>query len=278
MHPSSDPREWSSLPRETDPDWPNGELLGFDLETTGTDPFEALPVSFALVSYESGKMNHSTYRLVNPGISIPPDSIAVHHITDDMVLAGGMPLGEAIDYCREALCVASASNVPVVGMVLRYDLTIVDRLHRARGNDGLRAPHWSGPALDVSLIDKRLDKWRKGKRTLHDLCAVYSVALEEGAAHDAAADAVAAVEVLFAQTRLYPVLGHTDLATLTRRQAEIHRAFLVDLNEYRLRLGGVPIPDSEIEGGWPVATQDSIETLAEDFSDSRSLVIPKESQ
>lgn len=233
-------------------DWPDGPLLGFDLETTSSDPKEALPVSFALVNYEDGALVNSTYHLVNPGVSIPQDSTAIHHITDEMVQAEGMPLDVAIDCCREILCGASTSGVPVVGMVLKYDLTIIDRLHRSRGKPGLQAPSWTGPALDVSILDRRLDKWRKGRRTLYDLCNFYGVEIESESVHNAKGDAIAAVEVLLAEVRSFPILRHTDLTTLTKRQAEIHRSFLIDLNEHRLRSGGIPIPDSEIDGDWPV--------------------------
>ena len=236
-------------------DWLNGDLLGFDLETTGVNLFEDRPVSFALVSYRGGAKIGSSYQLVNPGIPIPPAATAIHHITDRMVQADGMQLDQAIACCCEALCEASAENVPVVGMVLRFDFTIVGNLDQMRGHCGLQAPQWHGPVLDVSLIDKRLDKWRKGRRTLPDLCTEYGVDFGIDDAHDALSDATASVEVLLALARRYPVLGHTDLATITSRQAELHKENLVDLNEYRLRRGQTPIAESEISDSWPVATR-----------------------
>jgi DNA polymerase-3 subunit epsilon len=171
-----------------------------------------------------------------------------------MVQADGMPLAEAVAHCRKALCDTSAGGTPVVGMVLRYDLTIIDHLDRAHGNRGLQTPHWIGPVLDVSLIDRRLDKFRKGRRTLSDLCEVYNVVREKDSAHNAATDAVAAIEVMLELTRAFKILGKTDLATLHARQHTIYQEYLIDLNEHRLRQGLKPIAEYEISGGWPVAT------------------------
>lgn len=50
------------------------------------------------------------------------------------------------------------------------------------------------PVIDPLVIDKHVDKYRKGKRALHALCAHYGVRLDD--AHDARADAVAAARVV----------------------------------------------------------------------------------
>ncbi len=83
-------------------EWLTGDLLGFDLETTGINPFEDRPVSFALVSYRNGERVSVTHRLRQPGIAIPPEAMAIHHITDEMVRAEGMPLDEAVAFLCEA--------------------------------------------------------------------------------------------------------------------------------------------------------------------------------
>ena len=55
--------------------------------------------------------------------------------------------------------------------------------------------------LDPRVLDRHLDRYRKGRRTLTDLCAHYGVTLE--GAHDAAADALAALEVVRALGRRF---------------------------------------------------------------------------
>jgi DNA polymerase-3 subunit epsilon len=227
--------------------WIAGPLLAFDLETTGVDPNTARPVSYAFVTYENGIVVDTVYRLVNPGVPIPTEATAIHQITDEMVHDSGIPLDDAIAMCCAQLCDASTAGIPVVGMVLRYDLTVVATLDQSFGHCGLQPPHWGGPALDVSVIDRRLDKYRKGRRTLSDLCTEYGVEVGEARMHNAATDATLSVRVLQQLANRYPVLTRTDLKTLTLRQAELHRSNLVDLNEYRLQRGQPPISEWEID-------------------------------
>ena len=61
---------------------------------------------------------------------------------------------------------ASARGVPVVGMKLDYDLTILDTQLRRFGGVGLMERGWSGPVLDAVVLDRHFDRFRKGSRTL----------------------------------------------------------------------------------------------------------------
>jgi DNA polymerase-3 subunit epsilon len=155
--------------------------------------------------------------------------------------------------CGGDVALVALVGIPVVGVVLRYDLTVDATLDQSFGHCGLQPPHWGGPALDVSVIDRRLDKYRKGRRTLSDLCTEYGVEVGEARMHNAATDATLSVRVLQQLANRYPVLTRTDLKTLTLRQAELHRSNLVDLNEYRLQRGQPPISEWEIDAPWPVA-------------------------
>ena len=81
-------------------------------------------------------------------------------------------------------------------MKLDYDLTILEMQARALGVSGIVEQGWRGPVLDAVVIDRHFDPHREGRRTLADLCALYGV--EIGRAHDASADAIASIGVLFA--------------------------------------------------------------------------------
>jgi DNA polymerase-3 subunit epsilon len=56
--------------------------------------------------------------------------------------------------------------------------------------------------IDPLVIDKAVDRFRKGKRTLEAAASVYGVVLDD--AHDAGADAVAAGRVAQAMAQRYP--------------------------------------------------------------------------
>lgn len=61
------------------------ELVVVDTETTGIDPDADGIVEIALVRIRNGEVVDTFHSLVNPGFPIPPQSSAVHNITDDMV-------------------------------------------------------------------------------------------------------------------------------------------------------------------------------------------------
>ena len=57
-------------------------LIFFDLETTGTNPAHDRIVEISLIKVYPDGREEEKRRLINPGIPIPPESTAIHHITD----------------------------------------------------------------------------------------------------------------------------------------------------------------------------------------------------
>jgi DNA polymerase-3 subunit epsilon len=124
------------------PTWPEAELMGFDLETTGVDRFSDVPVSFAIVRVVGGQLVERVSSVVNPGRPIPPEASAIHGITDERAHDEGMPLREAIDRMAAALIDATHRAVPVAGMRLDFDLTITDWQCRRLTGRGLATRGW----------------------------------------------------------------------------------------------------------------------------------------
>ncbi|MGH9046617.1 MAG: exonuclease domain-containing protein, partial [Acidimicrobiales bacterium] len=87
--------------------WTSGELLCFDLETTGVDRFNDVPVSLALVRMVDGVPVQRTVELVNPGRAIPPGATAVHGITTEDARRLGLPLQDAVGMVVASLLDAS---------------------------------------------------------------------------------------------------------------------------------------------------------------------------
>lgn len=229
--------------------WTDGELVAFDLETTGVDRFADVPVSFALVTMTGGRVTRRQASLVDPGRAIPPGATEVHGITTERARAEGVPLDEAVRFLASALTDASRRGVPVVGMKLDYDLTILDvqcRRVLGRGLDGLG---FAGPVLDALVLDRHFDRYRKGRRTLGDLCTEYRVVI--GQAHDAGADAEATLRVVAAMCRRYPGLCEATLEELHRSQVGWHRQWAVSFGEWRRKKGLSPLDPSDAV--WPIA-------------------------
>ncbi|MGH9006181.1 MAG: exonuclease domain-containing protein [Acidimicrobiales bacterium] len=229
--------------------WTRGELLCFDLETTGTDRFSDVPVSFALLSMRGGRVVERLVRLVDPARPIPGEATAVHGITTERARRNGITLESAVELVVDALVDASRRGIPVVGVKLDFDLTIIDVLCRAADGRGLPERGWTGPVLDALVLDRQIDPRRKGRRTLADLCACYRVQL--GAAHHADCDAEAAARVLLAMAKRHRPLARATPNSLHAGQVGYHRDWARSFDAWRRRSGLEPLDPSE--ECWPIA-------------------------
>jgi DNA polymerase-3 subunit epsilon len=206
-------------------------------------------VSYALVSVIEGVVVRSWSGLIDPGRPIPSDATAVHGISTERARDEGMPLHEAIALVSDAVVAASGRGVPLAGMKLDYDLTILETQARELCGWSPVERGWSGPVLDAVVIDRHFDPERKGRRTLVDLCAHYGI--EIGNAHNAAADATASIEVLFALALRYETLWDCDLVRLHLDQIDWHREWTRSYDTWRLSEGMVPTDPRDYV--WPVA-------------------------
>lgn len=94
--------------------WHRELLIGFDLETTGTDPRTARIVTAAVVEVKDGEPIGRRTWLADPGVSIPDDAVAVHGITNERAVAEGRPAGEVVEEIAGALVAHWRAGAPVV--------------------------------------------------------------------------------------------------------------------------------------------------------------------
>jgi DNA polymerase III subunit epsilon len=232
-------------------DWAMGEVLGFDFETTGVDRFNDVPVSYALVTVVGGNPVSTFSGLVDPGREIPTGATEVHGISTERARAEGIPLTDAIEEVIGAVMSASSRGVPLVGMKLDYDLTILDTQSRRLCGRGLCERGWEGMVLDAVVLDRHFDRFRRGSRTLTALCAHYGVQIEN--AHDATADAVASARVLFALAARFRELNEAGLDALHKSQIAWHREWASGYDEWRSSQGMTPMDRRDFV--WPVAPE-----------------------
>jgi len=233
--------------------WVTGEVLGFDFETTGVDRFNDVPVSYALVHAVAGRILVTWSGIIDPGRDIPEEATAVHGITTERARTDGMPLEQAIGLVSDAVVSAGRRGVPLVGMKLDYDLTILEVQAQRLVGIGPVGLGWHGPVLDAIVLDRHYDRYRKGRRTLADLCDHYGVEL--GNAHDACADAIASIRVLYALAARRRELRTGNPATLHRAQVHWHRQWAIGYDEWRMSEGMIPIDPRDYV--WPVAPRAS---------------------
>ncbi|GAA2246270.1 3'-5' exonuclease [Streptomyces amakusaensis] len=232
--------------------WHGEPLVGFDLETTGTDPQEARIVTAAVVRVRAGEPVDSRVWLADPGIRIPEQASAIHGISNERAAAEGRPAREVADEIARELTGHWREGVPVVAYNAAFDLTLLTAELRRHGLPSLSERLEGrpiGPVLDPYTIDRAVDRYRKGKRNLEAVCAEYGVALE--AAHDATSDAVAAVRVARAVAERHPSVAALAPAELHDRQIRWYAEWAVDFQAFLRRKGDA---EAVVDASWPMKT------------------------
>jgi DNA polymerase-3 subunit epsilon len=246
--------------------------VGFDLETTGTDPEGARIVTAAIVEVLHGSVVRSRTWLVNPGVEIPTEASKVHGVTTETASSAGMDPARATAEIAGQVCQVLNSGSPLVIMNAPYDLTLLDRECRRYGVTPVTDMLDAQPAavvLDPLVLDRHVDPYRPGRRTLQALAAYYKVSLTN--AHEASADAEAAVRITDAilnqapdetgiprTTRHAQVQGR-ELDELHLMQQLWHAAWAAGYQDWlrRTRRTAVVIP-----GDWPVTAHPQERSLA----------------
>ncbi|MBB6172225.1 DNA polymerase-3 subunit epsilon [Nocardiopsis mwathae] len=180
--------------------WFTRRLSGFDLETTGTDPFSDRIVTAAVLDIDGAGGRETATRtwLLNPGVSIPDEAAAVHGVTTLQAREGGQDAAQGVAEIARALLGLADDGATTIAMNASYDLTLLaSELHR-HGHPGLAGQiEQLRPVVDPKILDKQADRYRKGSRKLVDVARHYKVELSEQDAHGAEADALAAVRVAY---------------------------------------------------------------------------------
>ncbi|MFD5448907.1 MULTISPECIES: exonuclease domain-containing protein [unclassified Streptomyces] len=229
--------------------WITGPLAAFDLETTGTDIETDRIVTAAVVRLEpDGALSTERTWLLDPGVVIPAEAAAIHGISTEHARAQGAPARSAVEEITQAVAEVLRAGTPLVVMNARYDVSLLDRECRRYGLESLseRLGAVPSPVVDPLVIDKHIDKYRRGKRALHALCAHYGVSLDD--AHDARADAVAAARVVRRMGERHRPLGMMSPADLHDLQVRAAAEQSASLQAYLRRTD----PAAVVEPAWPV--------------------------
>ncbi len=229
--------------------WHQRRLAAFDLETTGIDSESDRIVTAAVSVVGDGLPSVFHAWLLDPGIEIPAGAAAVHGITTERARAEGRPPLEAVEQIVATLAEQLLQGVPVVAFNARFDLTCLDREARRHGIEPLleRVGGAAGMlVVDPYVLDKHVDRFRKGKRTLGAVCTHYNVPLDE--AHASHADALAAARVAWRLGQAFEELRALDLPMLHNQQIAWAAEQAASFEDYLRRNGR----DERIEPAWPI--------------------------
>lgn len=220
------------------------QLAVFDTETTGveTDTSRIVSATLAILG-ENGEITERYDWLLNPGVEIPDSAVRVHGITTEVARSSGIDAAVGIAQITERIAQLIERGLPLVVYNAPYDLSLLAAEQRRYGVAGAAI----APVLDPLIIDKQLDRFRKGKRTLVAVSEHYGVEL--GNAHDAGEDAIASGKVMQQLARKYASTLPDDLEALHAAQAEWARAQAENFQDYMRR---VRDPNFVADGAWPI--------------------------
>lgn len=181
------------------------DVVFLDFEATGTDPARDRVVQVALVRLSPSGERRSFEQLVHPEMPIPPESTAIHHITDEMVKDKPRFRDIAVKV-QEFMAGADIGGFGVI----RYDVPLLVAELR-------RAGIWFDPS-DRRIVDALILYHRFEPRNLSAAYRFYCGKTLEGA-HDAKADAEASLDVFLAQVERYQ--GRKDAPNLPEELAAL---------------------------------------------------------
>ncbi|WP_229052126.1 exonuclease domain-containing protein [Aeromicrobium sp. Leaf350] len=225
----------SATPRR----WHDGPLAALDFETTGVDPLHDRVISFALLTDDE-----SHDGLVDPGVPVPAAASSVHGL-DASSLVGAPSSVIALAVVARWVDRLVDRGVPLVVFNAAYDLTMLAAECRRHG---IAEPDWWRlVVVDPYLIDCGLTPRRRGQRRLVDVAQRLGVPLV--GAHEANADARAALEVARVQAARNPQLGELTSRQLMSQQQRWHAAKAESWNRWAIDHGR----SLDDPAGWPLA-------------------------
>jgi DNA polymerase III subunit epsilon len=233
--------------------WADLPLLGFDLETTGVDPYTCRMVDMAIVLDKNDGNDPITWQwLINPGCEIPLECTAVHGINTEHVIEHGISPVTAIEELNSTISkiMTDLGDMPPVCVYnAAYDMPIL--LRESWGALG----YWN--ILDAMILDKYADKFRPGKRTLTSVNAAYGLGVRN--AHRAAGDCISAIRVTRAIGRKYPQIGYAPVGSLQDLQRSAYRDQMGQFREYKRKYDD---PYFDLSLQWPYSEERIDECLA----------------
>lgn len=216
--------------------------LVWDCETTGIDVFNDRIAQLVISTADSeGNLLETWEWVIDPGVDMPEEASNVHGLSTEFLTEHGRDPRTALGEAHEVF--TAHTDLIWVAFNMNFDLTILDNeFARYLENPGFG----DGVAryvrlFDPLLVDRWMDKYRKGKRKLGFLALVYGIPFNDEEAHDAAYDVKIAA---FVAARVAEKFGIPSVAA----QASAYRSWAEGLELFLRRTN----PDATVDRDWPL--------------------------
>ena len=230
--------------------WFMGSMVAFDCETTGisiTDD-RIITIAAARLGFGFGDLRHW---VIDPGVEIPVEASNIHGWTTARIREVGESAPGTLDDVAEILAGEMGSGVPAVGMNLAFDFSLLECELRRHNLPTLseRLDGRIGPVVDIAVLDKQVDRYRRGSRKLSNLAELYGVVLND--AHDAMADATASAEIARKIGFYSGEIGSMSVWDLHEAQVEWRAEQQTSLAGHFMSQGK-EAEAKTVDGGWPL--------------------------
>jgi DNA polymerase-3 subunit epsilon len=230
--------------------WHGRPFLGLDLETSGTDTERDCIVTATVVRWGGGRETDPRSWVAKPEFEIPTDAEAVHGWSTERARAEGAPADGVVADVIAAVVDGVEQGFPLVVMNAPFDLTLLDRAARRLGVVPL-VERVTPYVLDPRVLDKQVDRYRRGRRRLEDLCTHWCASLA-GPAHDSQVDAIAACDLVYRIARRHSWLQRRTLAELHDAQRKWAYEQNVSFRAYLARTPGRELEAPGVRLDWPM--------------------------
>ncbi len=176
------------------PEMLKGEIVVFDLETTGLNPQDGMIIEIGAVKMVDGVLKETFSTLINPMMHIPEEASQVNHIYDKDII-GAPEFKEVIPDFYKFCNGATLCGHNISGFDMGY-LTY----HAKK-----EFYNFDNAVIDTLVLAKRILK-RDSRNKLENLCKEFGIPLEN--AHRALYDTIATAKVL--KKLAYLSSGHID--------------------------------------------------------------------
>jgi DNA polymerase-3 subunit epsilon len=225
------------------PAW--AESIGvFDTETTGVEVTSAriVTATVALLDAQGNVVERNDW-VLNPEIDIPAAASAVHGISTEVAQRTGMKSDIGVSQIIDALRDLFDRGFAVTAFNAPYDFSVL-KYEALRNNlVSLDAPR---PVLDPLVIDRKLDRYRRGKRTLTATLEHFGVPIAQ--AHDAGEDAIATGRLMQKMASQFEGQLPNEIESLHDAQISWAKEQAESFQEWMRRKD----PSFVADGAWPI--------------------------
>lgn len=218
------------------------KYLVFDTETTGIDVFNDRIVQLVAATADAdGNLIDKWEWVINPGVPVPEEAAKVHGFTNEYLSEYGVDPKQALSEVLDEFL----DSYPLVWVAfnLNFDLSILESEFYRH----LDIPEWGREfsakvqMFDPLVVDRKWDKYRKGKRPLEAMAGHYGVEFDPEKAHEAGYDVEITAKVAAKVAGAYGIPSTAD-------QSAWYAEWAKGLQEYLRRTD----PDAVVDSGWPL--------------------------